>query len=49
MKRCNKYKVDATQPKIYQFFDLPFYDTIDKSSLERSSCLRSNWIPSDDI
>lgn len=39
MKRCTKYKVDVTKPKIYQFFDLPFYDNIENSlDMKRSGC-----------
>lgn len=29
MKRCVEYIVDASQPKLYQYFDLPFYNDSD--------------------
>lgn len=39
MSRCTKYRVDVTKPKIYQYFDLPFYNTLDRSlNMARSAC-----------
>lgn len=42
MKRCSKYKVDVTKPKQYQFFDLPFWDTVEQVEenlmTKRSAC-----------
>lgn len=44
MHRCTRYKVDVTKPKIYQYFDLPFYDTIENSMTRNVACHKRNIV-----